>query len=116
MDYIFFATGEKSILARFVKECLDDYWNKHKYSIDYLFLDCIIYLGYEMILSVKEEINMIPENNVDVFEAMYSFERMDEDISIIRDLKRCKINKLTYKVNYEGNQIKLMENVLSKFE
>lgn len=48
----------------FLKEALEQYWNRHYEAIDYLLFDYIIELGRDKISFIQKEINDVPENNV----------------------------------------------------
>lgn len=111
----FVASSKGNALPSFVYECLCRYWSEHESAIDYLFLDSIITIGYENIISITRDINTVPENNKNVFEAMYSFENLEKESNIKEKIDTSIINKLTYKAVRGREQIKLMENVLSSY-
>ena len=111
----FIASSKGNTLCSFVYECLCKYWDKYESAIDYLFLDSIISIGYEEIMSITREINAVPENNAKVFEVMYLFEKLEGENTIKEKLNASIINKLTYKMVRGEKQIKLMENVLSSY-
>lgn len=105
--------GTNSVMAKCVSECFDKYWEEHKYIIDYLLVDCIMYAVYDSLQSVKMKVDSLPVNNEYVFEAMYSFERMDDPSVIKKLLKQQGIHKLTYKVLHGKQESELMELVLT---
>lgn len=111
----FVASGISNIMAEFVSECFSAYWDRHEFVIDYLFVDCLMYLAYENIECVHKEIDAIPSNNVQVFEAMYAFDRLDSDNEIKKIIDSCAINKLTYKVKHGEEEILKMKDVLTEF-
>lgn len=112
----FIASSKNNTLTSFVYDCLCKYWNNHESAIDYLFLDSIISIGYDKIISIAREIDTIPENNVNVFQAMHSFEELEEESIIKEKLGASIVNKLTYKAVGGKEQIKLMETILSSYK
>ena len=53
-----------NLLFRFLKNALEEYWEHNSTAIDYLFLDYIIDIAYNTIPAIKEQIDIIPPNNL----------------------------------------------------
>ena len=63
----------------------------------------------------KKQIEAVPVNNTNVFEAMLSFERMDDKNVVEGLIERNSISKLTYKIKNGEEQTKLMKEVMSNY-
>lgn len=111
----FVASSKGNVLSSFVYECLCKYWNQHESAIDYLFLDCIISIGYKYIESITSMIDAIPENSTNVFDAMQMFENLEEERKIKEKLDVSAVNKLTYKTVRGIEQVALMKKVLLSY-
>ncbi len=51
-------------LFSFARDFLSEYWSKMNYIVDYLLLDYIFELAYQMMPCVKEMIDSVPDNNL----------------------------------------------------
>ena len=111
----FIASANNNIISSFVCDVLCEYWKRYNFPIDYLFLDSIIYLAYMKFDEAKKQIEAIPVNNTNVFEAMLSFERMDDKNVVEGLIERNSISKLTYKIKNGEEQTKLMKEVMSNY-
>lgn len=92
-----------NVLINFCYDFLCEYWKKETMPIGYLMTDCIIALGYENIIGIKELIDQVPNNN------KYAFEFVTEFANRIYDEDSAKIIKsdtylyqLSYKNNYKS--------------
>lgn len=52
------------VLFRFMSAALGTYWETHKAAVDYLLVDYTLNLGYSMIASIRQGIDLIADNNL----------------------------------------------------
>ena len=108
----FIAVSTDNLFPRFITEAYKRYWSKHTILIDYLLLDCLMYIAYQSISTVKDSIDSVPYNNAGVFDLMTAFERT-ENMETLNDLfMKNNLHKLTYKIRNGDRQRLLMENFL----
>lgn len=52
------------VLFRFMSAALGAYWETHEAAVDYLLVDYTLNLGYLMIASIRQEIDLVADNNL----------------------------------------------------
>lgn len=108
----FLAVSKDNVLAVYVRDCLLNYWSKHNYPIDYLFLDSIIYNGYVEIDSIKRMIDRVPKNNLSPFSLINFLCDSWDEKKFNQIISNNDIHKMTYKTSYVSENLKK----LSKWE
>lgn len=63
----FFKAEPDDIIVSFVLDALIEYWRKHSVAVDYFLFDYLIAVAYDEFSRAKHEIDLIPENNPEVF-------------------------------------------------
>ncbi len=89
-------------MMSYIKDFLLEYWKKENYVITYLFLDCVISLGYDYIEYIKKYIDSVPKNNEDIFKIENNFSNYYN--KNIFDMERSKT--YIYKTNYKRKLLK----------
>ena len=104
-----FMSSKNSFFMSYIKHFLLEYWKNENFPITYLFLDCIISLGYDYIDEIKNIIDAVPMNNTDIFKIEkyytlpYEKEKFDIDNS----------QTYLYKMNYKRKLIKEQDGHLT---
>jgi len=89
-----------SVTMRFVRECNFNYWYNHNYLIEYFIQILIMQIGYELIPTIKNEIDNYEVSNINLYKLN---DIMNEkfDLNIYNELKsNCNFFKLTWKTKY----------------
>ena len=109
----FFMSAPKgSELMGFMKECFNIYYDKYDILIDYILVDYLINLAYDVNAEIKREIKLVPQNNEDVFKlALF----LNKDVSKAQILSRSNtyLYKLTYKMNFIDDPNTLYNQIIS---
>lgn len=93
--------GSNIRIFQFVYDCLVFYWTKYDRAFHYVFLDYIIWAGYQTIPDIRQLIDDVPPNNQEfwglwgMMDAPYREDVWNEMMS------RCDWYKLTYKKNWK---------------
>ena len=104
-----FMSSKNNFFMSYIKHFLLEYWKNENFPITYLFLDCIISLGYDYIDEIKNIIDAVPMNNTDIFKIEkyytmpYEKEKFDIDNS----------QTYLYKMNYKRKLIKEQDGHLT---
>lgn len=96
----FMMAGSKdNIIFRFIRDAYLQWWKDHDDVIDYVILDYFLLAAYKNIDVIKEMIDNVPDNNIDVFE-MYKVLHLPYSDELWGKLteKTC-MHKLTYKID-----------------
>ncbi len=88
-------------LLVFIKKCLLKYWELNNHAIDYFFMNLIIRLGYENVVSFKDTIDRIPTNNPDLYSIQQLLNKNYDDKLLFELKKKTTFFKVTQKVMYD---------------
>ena len=96
----FMMSGSKgNVIFRFLKDAFNMWWKDYDDIIDYVILDYFLLAAYHSIPAIRNQIDQLPNNNIDVFEMNkvlhlpYSAELFDQLT------KNTVMHKLTYKID-----------------
>lgn len=91
--------SQNNIMFRFVRDAFFLWWKEHNDIIDYVLIDYLILVAYENLLPVKEMIDALPSNNVDIFD-MYQVLNCPYSDELWSQLTATTVmHKLTYKMD-----------------
>ena len=97
----FIASGKNNPVFCFFRDMFYEYWKNENSLICYFLIDCIIAIGYENISYIKEQIDMVPQNNSEVF-MLQSILNKKFEISLWKNLIiKCNMHKLNYKMQLD---------------
>lgn len=104
-----FMASKENFFMSYIKCFLLEYWKNENFPITYLFLDCIISLGYDYIEEIRNIIDAVPLNNTDIFkiEKYYTLPYEKEKFDID------KSETYVYKMNYKRKLIKEQDGCLT---
>lgn len=98
----FVAVHANSKLMSFVYDIYDRYWEEENTLIGYLLIDCIMAIAYEEYEDVRKTMDVVPINNLGVFDFLETSVNKICSEKEFRDfMGDTYIHKLTYKMNYE---------------
>ena len=64
----FFMTGyAHNPIFEFGRDAFFEWWRKYDDIVDYVLIDYLILLGYKNFKQIKELIDDVPDNNLDIF-------------------------------------------------
>ena len=91
--------SQDNILFRFVRDAFFLWWKEHDDIIDYVLIDYLILVAYENLDSVREMVDALPSNNVDIF-GMYQVLNNPYSDELWNELTSTTVmHKLTYKMD-----------------
>ena len=91
---------EKTRIFQFVYDGLLYYWKKHNMALHYVFLDYIIWAGYQYIDDIHELIDNVPPNNKNIWKLSEKMNEKYEENKWNTILNDNQFYKLTYKANW----------------
>ncbi len=96
----FLISGSKgNIIFHFLREAFYQWWKDYDCVIDYVILDYFLLTAYRNLEEVKEIIDNVPDNNIDVFE-MYKVLHLPYSEELVNKLtETTNLHKLTYKID-----------------
>ncbi len=101
----FLASGKNNTIVEFFKDMYFEYFKHNDYIITYFLTDCIIALGYEEIEYIREIIDKIPPNNLNVFKGKENI-LLEYNTSNFNKFLQNKLYKLSYKEDYSMEKYK----------
>lgn len=97
------AGSQNNIIFRFLRDAFYQWWKDFDCVIDYVILDYFLLAAYKNIPVVKQMIDAVPDNNIDVFE-MYKVLHYTYSAELMNDLNENTVmHKLTYKIDLFKN-------------
>lgn len=98
----FFMTGySHNPLFTFVRDAFFEWWKKYDDIVDYVLIDYLILLGYNNIPEIRELVDAVSDNNVDIFEMYQVLNQPYSEELYKRLTERNVIHKLTYKMDLQ---------------
>ena len=96
----FFMTGyAHNPIFEFGRDAFFEWWRKYDDIVDYVLIDYLILLGYKNFKQIRELIDDVPDNNLDIFEMYQVLDKPYTTELYERLTKRNIIHKLTYKID-----------------
>ena len=95
------AANKGNNIIKLFRDVLEDYLKKENIMITYLLIDCIIAVGYEDISYIRNEINKVPINNVNVFELQPRLTHKYEQNDFDKLKENNSLFKVSYKISFE---------------
>lgn len=98
-----------NIIFLLLRDAFYDWWKEHDSVIDYVILDYFLLAGYKQIPAIQNQIDSVPNNNMDVFE-MYKVLNEPYTSELYAKLtSSTNLHKLTYKMElaectFDGSQ------------
>ena len=90
---------KKNIIFLLLRDAFFEWWRVHDSVIDYVILDYFLLSGYKSISAIAKQIDVLPDNNVGVFD-MYAKLHLPFSEALYQNLtKETNLHKLTYKLN-----------------
>lgn len=96
----FLMAGPKEhIIFRYLEDAFLQWWKDYDCVIDYVILDYFLLAAYKTVTCIKEEIDSVPDNNIDIFE-MYKVLHLPYSQELMARLRKNNtLHKLTYKID-----------------
>jgi hypothetical protein len=96
----FLAAQKGAVTFRFVRDMFYDYLSKNDRFIDYFMMDYIIFIGYETIKCVHEEINAVPMNNTGIHDLKHMFEKELSEDCLHKLFADTYLHKLDWRLDF----------------
>lgn len=93
------AGPKEHIIFRYLEDAFLQWWKDYDCVIDYVILDYFLLAAYKTVTCIKEEIDSVPDNNIDIFE-MYKVLHLPYSQELMARLRKNNtLHKLTYKID-----------------
>ena len=96
----FFKAEPGDIIVSFVLDALIEYWRKHSVAVDYFLFDYLISVAYGEFPRAKKEIDLVPENNPEIFSLFVERNQRYTSDFFEKITKDTVIHKQSYKFFY----------------
>ena len=93
--------GSRIRIFQFVYDCLLYYWTKYDRAFHYVFLDYILWAGYQTIPDIRQLIDNVPPNNQEFWGLWGMMESPYREDVWNEMMSRCDFYKVTYKKNWK---------------
>lgn len=87
-------------LLKFMCDAFELYWEKHNALIDYWLVDYTIYAAYKNIPAIREEIDLVPYNNQNIFNLFVHRNEPYDEQKFSELTKNTILHKQSYKYYY----------------
>lgn len=96
----FLCSSKGNIIFDFTRAFFFEYLNNEDYFIDYFLMDYFIYIGYIENADIRQQIDNLPVNNVNVHQLTRIMNKTFNDIVYSKLLENTYLFKLSWKENY----------------
>lgn len=95
----FLMAGPKEhIIFRYLEEAFIQWWKDFDCVIDYVILDYFLLAAYKTVPVIRQQIDAVPDNNIDIFEMYQVLDKPYTEQLLKRLKKNNVLHKLTYKI------------------
>ncbi|VEG71543.1 Mannosyltransferase OCH1 and related enzymes [[Pasteurella] aerogenes] len=96
-----FLLAGNSVLFTFVRDFLFEYYKKYDLSVDYLLIDYVFELGYQLNQNIKSDIDVVPISNLNLFWLERNLGSLYEQEKWAQITENTHVFKTTYKLPNE---------------